>query len=194
MNPWLGKALVLVGIIGAAVIRAPHGRRSGNVTVVESRRNRADVTLLALMWVAMMILPIVSIVTPVLSFADYPLHVVPWFLGTVCLVFGLWLFYRSHTDLGTNWSISLQLREGHKLVTNGVYEHVRHPMYTAIFLNAIAQALLLSNWLAGPSCLVVFLLMLTFRLGPEEQMMRDRFGDDYVAYMGRTKRLIAGVW
>ena len=67
-------------------------------------------------------------------------------------------------------------------------------MYTAIFLTAAAQALLLPNWLAGPSCLVAFLLMLTFRLGLEEQMMRDRFGDDYVAYMGRTKRLIAGVW
>jgi protein-S-isoprenylcysteine O-methyltransferase Ste14 len=194
MNPWFGKALVLVGIIGTVVIRAPHGRRSSKVRVLESRRNRSEVTLLALMWIAMMILPLVSIVTPVLSFADYPLHVVPLFLGIVCLVFGLWLFYRAHLDLGTNWSLSLELREGHKLVTDGVYEHIRHPMYTAILLNAAAQALLLPNWFAGPSCLVAFLLMLTFRLGPEEQMMRDRFGDDYVAYMGRTKRLIAGVW
>jgi len=194
MNPWFGKALVLVGIIATAAIRAPHGRRSGKVTVVESRKSRAEVTLLALMWIAVMILPLVSIVTPVLSFADYPLHVVPWFLGTVCLAFGLWLFYRSHADLGTNWSLSLEIREGHKLVTNGVYEHIRHPMYTAIILNAVAQALLLPNWLAGPSCLVAFLLMLTFRLGREEQMMRERFGDDYVAYAARTKRLIARVW
>jgi protein-S-isoprenylcysteine O-methyltransferase Ste14 len=194
MNPWFGKALVLVGIIATAAIRAPHGRRSGKVTVVESRKSRAEVTLLALMWIAVMILPLVSIVTPVLSFADYPLRVVPWFLGTVCLGFGLWLFYRSHADLGTNWSLSLEIREGHKLVTNGVYEHIRHPMYTAILLNAVAQALLLPNWLAGPSCLVAFLLMLTFRLGREEQMMRERFGDDYVAYAARTKRLIARVW
>ena len=194
MNPWLGKALVLVGIIATAVIRAPHGRRSGNVKVLESRRSRSEVFLLALMWIAMMILPLVSIVTPLLSFADYPLRVVPFLFGTACLVLGLWLFYRAHADLGTNWSISLELREGHKLVTNGVYEHLRHPMYTAIFLIAIAQALLLPNWLAGPSCLVAFLLMLTFRLGPEEQMMRDRFGDDYVAYSRRTKRLVAGVW
>jgi protein-S-isoprenylcysteine O-methyltransferase Ste14 len=141
-----------------------------------------------------MILPLVSIATPVLSFADYPLHVLPWFLGTLCLVVGLWFFYRSHADLGTNWSISLEVRDGHTLVTNGVYQHIRHPMYTAIFLIAVAQALLLPNWLAGPACLVAFLLMLTFRIGPEEQMMRDRFGDDYVAYAGRTKRLIRGVW
>jgi protein-S-isoprenylcysteine O-methyltransferase Ste14 len=194
MNPWLGKALVLLGIIVTVVIRAPHGRRSGKVKVLESRRSRSEVTLLALMWIAMMILPIVSIVTPLLSFADYPLRVVPFLLGTVCLVFGLWLFYRAHADLGTNWSVSLELREDHRLVTDGVYRHIRHPMYTAILLTAVAQALLLPNWLAGPSCLVAFLLMLAFRLGPEEQMMRDKFGDDYLAYVRRTKRLVAGVW
>ena len=151
-------------------------------------------TLLALMWIAMMILPILSIVTPLLSFADYPLRVVPFLLGAVCLAFGLWLFYRAHADLGTNWSVSLELREDHRLVTDGVYQHIRHPMYTAILLTAVAQALLLPNWLAGPSCLIAFLLMLAFRLGPEERMMRDRFGDDYVAYARRTKRLVAGVW
>ncbi len=194
MNPWFGRALVLAGIIGTAAIRAPHGRRSGKVMVVESRRSRAEVVLLALMWIAMMILPLVSIVTPVLSFADYPLHVVPWLLGTVCLIAGLWVFYRSHADLGTNWSVSLELREGHKLVTSGVYEHIRHPMYTGILLIAVAQALLLPNWLAGPSCLAAFLLMLTFRLGPEERMMRDRFGDAYVSYARRTRRLVPGIW
>src|SRR4051794_24684921 len=103
MNPWLGKALVLVGIIGTAVIRAPHGRRCGKVRVVESRRNRLEIILLALMWIGMMILPLVSIVTPFVSFADYPLHAFPLFVGAVCLIFGLWLFYRAHTDLGTNW-------------------------------------------------------------------------------------------
>jgi protein-S-isoprenylcysteine O-methyltransferase Ste14 len=194
MNPWLGNALVLVGIIGTAVIRAPHGRRCGKVRVVESRRNRLEIILLALMWIGMMILPLVSIVTPFVSFADYPLHAFPFFVGAVCLIFGLWLFYRAHTDLGTNWSISLELREAHQLVTGGVYERVRHPMYTAILSLALAQALLLPNWLAGPSCLLAFLLMLTLRLGREEDMMRDKFGDTYVAYVGKTKRLISGIW
>jgi hypothetical protein len=33
------------------------------------------------------------------------------------LVIGLWLFYRSHADLGTNWSITLEVREQHRLIT-----------------------------------------------------------------------------
>ena len=194
MNPWFGKTVFLAGLICVAIIRAPHGRRSGNVKVVESRKGRLEIALLALVWVAMVILPLISIASPLLSFADYPLTALRFCLGIVCLAPGLWLFYRSHADLGTNWSVSLELREEHKLVTHGVYRHIRHPMYTAIFLQAIAQAFLLPNWVAGPSCLLAFLLMLALRLGPEERMMLEAFGDDYAAYIGRTKRLIPNVW
>jgi protein-S-isoprenylcysteine O-methyltransferase Ste14 len=37
-------------------------------------------------------------------------------------------------------------------------------------------------------------LLFTFRLGPEERMMREEFGKDYEAYIGRTKRLVPGIW
>jgi protein-S-isoprenylcysteine O-methyltransferase Ste14 len=194
MSPWFGKALVLVGIVAALIIRAPHGLRSGKVKVAESRRGRGDATLLALMWFTMMALPLVYIATPALDVADYPLLPLAFSFGTICLFIGLWFLYRAHADLGTNWSMSLELREGHRLVTHGVYEHIRHPMYAALLLQAVAQALLLPNWVAGPWCLVVLLVLVTFRLGPEEQMMREKFGKDYVAYMARTKRLITGIW
>jgi len=67
-------------------------------------------------------------------------------------------------------------------------------MYTANFLQAIAQVLLLSNWIAGPSCFVAFFLLFTLRLGGEEQMMSEKFGEDYALYKSRTKRLIPFLW
>jgi protein-S-isoprenylcysteine O-methyltransferase Ste14 len=194
VNPWFGKAAFLAGLVAVVVIRAPHGRQSGKVKVVESRRGGLEVTLLAFMWVAMVVLPLIAIATPLLSFADYGLTPLAFSVGMVCLVPGLWLFYRAHADLGTNWSVSLELREKHKLVTQGVYRRIRHPMYTAILLQATAQALLLPNWVAGPACLLAFLLMLALRLGPEERMMLDAFAVDYATYIGRTKRLIPNVW
>jgi protein-S-isoprenylcysteine O-methyltransferase Ste14 len=194
MNPWFGKAMFLVGIASTIIIRAPHGGRSRKVAVVESRKSPLDIALLALMWIAGMILPLVAIFTPLLSFADYPLHPIAFAIGTVVLCLGMWLFYRSHADLGENWSVSLEIRENHQLVTSGVYRLMRHPMYTAIFLTALAQALLLSNWLAGPSCLLAFLVMLAVRLGREETMMLNKFGEAYGEYMKRTKRLIPHLW
>jgi protein-S-isoprenylcysteine O-methyltransferase Ste14 len=191
---WSGQAAFIIGAIAMMIIRAPHGRRSGTIQIAESRKSRQEVVLLALMWIATLILPMISITTPFLSFADYPPRPVALVPGIACLAAGLWLFYRSHADLGDNWSITLELRTEHRLVTRGVYRRIRHPMYAAIFLQAIAQALLLPNWLAGPACLIAFCVMCALRIGPEERMMMEKFGRDYAAYVRRTRRLIPNVW
>ena len=92
-----------------------------------------EIVLLTIAWIAFF-LPLIWIATPVFAFADYPLHPIPLVIGVLCLVLGLWLFHRSHADLGTNWSITLEVRENHQLVTDGVYRWVRHPMYLALLI------------------------------------------------------------
>src|SRR5437763_15865363 len=109
MNPWFAKAVVLLASIVMVVIRAPHGQRSRAGPGVKSRRGRLEIVLLTIAWVAFF-LPVIWIATPVFAFADYPLHPIPLLAGAVCLVLGLWLFRRSHADLGTNWSITLEVR------------------------------------------------------------------------------------
>ena len=118
----------------------------------------------------------------------------PLVAGTVCLLLGLWLFYRSHADLGTNWSVTLEVRERHRLVTQGIYRRIRHPMYTALLLYSVGQALALPNYIAGPSYGVAMVLLVALRIGPEERMMLEEFGEDYQEYMALTKRLVAGIW
>jgi protein-S-isoprenylcysteine O-methyltransferase Ste14 len=112
----------------------------------------------------------------------------------MCSVVGLWLFYRSHADLGTNWSITLEVREQHRLITQGVYRRIRHPMYSALVLYSVGQALVIPNWVAGPSNVVAFAILVSLRVHAEEQMMSEAFGDEYAAYAARTKRLVPGVW
>lgn len=194
MNPWIGKALVLVGMMITVAIRAPFDSKSNKVRVVDSRKGTREIILLSLMSIGVFLLPVLSIATSWLSFADYPLHPMALAIGCFCLGLNFWLFYRSHADLGTNWSMTLELRENHRLVDQGVYRKVRHPMYAAIYLYALAQAFLLPNWIAGPASLIAFTFMFGLRLSAEEQMMIDRFGEGYRAYALRTKRLIPGVW
>jgi protein-S-isoprenylcysteine O-methyltransferase Ste14 len=193
MNPWFAKAVTLLASIVMVVIRAPHGHRSSKVPVVRSRRGPREIGLLVIAWVAFF-LPLIWIATPAFAFADYPLRPVPLVAGAACLAVGLWLFHRSHADLGTNWSITLEVREKHRLVTAGVYRRVRHPMYLALFIYSAGQALALPNWLAGPSYGVAMVLLFAFRVGPEERMMLEEFGKDYEAYRTTTKRVIPGVW
>jgi protein-S-isoprenylcysteine O-methyltransferase Ste14 len=191
----LGQATFIVGFIAMMIIRAPYGRRSRTIPVAESRKGTRETALLAFTTIVIVILPVGSIVTPFLEFADYSLHPAAFWLGVLCELAGLWLFFRSHADLGSNWSMTLELRGEHTLVTDGVYRRIRHPMYAAMFLLFVAQALLLPNWLAGPvSAALTLLATLAIRLGPEEQMMLARFGEEYARYQQRTKRIVPGVW
>jgi protein-S-isoprenylcysteine O-methyltransferase Ste14 len=193
MSPWFAKAIILASSIGMVAIRAPHGQRSRGVKVIRSRKGRLETALLTLAWLAFF-LPLVWVATPVFAFAKYPLRPVPLFAGSLCLAAGLGLFARSHADLGTNWSITLEVREEHQLVTQGIYRHVRHPMYLALLLYSLGQALVVPNWIVGASYGVAMALLFALRVSPEERMMLDEFGQDYEAYMRRTKRLIPGLW
>ncbi len=58
----------------------------------------------------------------ILAFADYPLYSGMYATGFMMLIAGLWLLKRSHEDLDTNSSVSLELKENHKRVENGVYQ------------------------------------------------------------------------
>lgn len=160
---------------------------------MKHRKGVVEGVLLTLAWLAFL-LPLLWVVTSVLSFADYPLHPAPYGAGALLLVAGLWLFHRSHADLGSNWSITLELRENHSVVTHGVYRKIRHPMYLGLLLYGTGQALAVSNWLAGPSYLAAMILVILFRIGFEERMMRDHFGGEYEAYAARTQRLVPGLW
>src|SRR5258706_10421407 len=127
MSPSYGKAIIVASSIVMIIIRAPHGQRSRGVRVARSRRGALETVLLILAWLAFFA-PLVWAASPAFAFADYSLHPVALLAGVVCLAAGLWLFARSHADLGTNWSITLEIREKHQLVTKGIYRNLRHPM------------------------------------------------------------------
>jgi protein-S-isoprenylcysteine O-methyltransferase Ste14 len=175
-------------------IRVPHERRRRRVRVVDDRVDGRERALLGLALIGMVVLPLVCALTPWLDGADY--QITPETgrraggVGTAVLALALWLFWRSHVDLGQNWSPSLQIRDKHELVAGGVYSRIRHPMYASQWLWGVAQGLLLQNWIAGPSTLALFSPLYFSRVQREERMMLDRFGDAYGAYMDRTGRVV----
>lgn len=193
MDVWYPKSVVLLASIILVAVRAPHGQRSRAVSVLKDCRGRLETGLLILAWLGFLV-PLLWVATDLFQFADYTPSWLLLAAGSLLILFGLWLFQRSHADLGTNWSVTLQLRENHRLVTEGIYRRIRHPMYSSFFLYSIGQLVAVPNWLVGPTYLAAFGLLYVFRVAAEERMMLDQFGDEYRAYMVRTKRLIPGVW
>jgi len=194
MTPFIAKLVWVAGIIGWYVIRYPHQRRSRKTPIASRRERVREGILLATSFTGLFILPLIYVTTGKPQVADYPFHPLLAWLGTATFAMALIGFYRTHRDLGRFWSVTLEIRQTHELVTTGVYRHVRHPMYAAFFLWAIAQALLLPNWIAGPAGLAGFGTLFGLRVRREERMMEAAFGDAYRAYAARTWRVIPGVF
>ena len=188
INGW-GSLVWLASMILMTVIRAPFAKQTAGNTIVETRAITIERVLLGLVAVGGTFLPILHLAIGFLSFANYSPPIWASILGVVVLVPGFWLFWRSHADLGRNWSVTTELREDHDLTTGGVYARVRHPMYTSIWILFAAQPLLVHNWIAGWSGLLAFALLYVVRVPYEEAMMRDRFGTLYEEYCSRTGRL-----
>jgi protein-S-isoprenylcysteine O-methyltransferase Ste14 len=193
MNPVWAKVAVVSASVVMIAIRAPHGSRSRKEKVARAAKGRRETIALTFAWFGFFT-PFVWVASSLLEFADYELAPAAFVTGVFGLTGGLLLFHLSHAALGTNWSITLEVRENHRLVTNGVYRRVRHPMYTALFLYSIGQALALPNWIAGPSYLVSFGALFALRYAAEERMMAETFGKEWEAYRAKTKALIPGVW
>jgi protein-S-isoprenylcysteine O-methyltransferase Ste14 len=194
MTPLVAKIILVVGAVAWFVIRWPHQRRSWKTATAENKRDIREKILLLCSFTGLGIIPFINVVSGFPRFAAYPFQPMLAWLGAITFAVSLWLFYRVHRELGRNWSDSLELREQHTLVTHGLYSRVRHPMYSAFFLWAGAQLLLLPNWIAGPAGLVGFGILFFGRVGREESMMLETFGEAYRDYQRRTARLVPWIY
>ncbi len=180
--------------IGWYLIRHKYARRSRREKVVRSARGPLETALLLISLSGLGLVPLVYVATGMPRFAAYGFHPALAWLGSLFAIAALGMFHLTHSALGRNWSVSLDVRENHKLVTEGIYRRVRHPMYSAFWLWAIAQAFLLPNWVAGFAGLAGFGILFFGRVAREERMMLQTFGGSYREYMARTGRVFPWIF
>lgn len=184
------ESIYLTFLAVAMVIRFTHTHRAAREWKMESS---VDSLLLFFMGAAMFVLPLAYIFTSQLDFATYSLPPCTACLGAGVFTVALWLFWRSHANLGSNWSPKVTIREKHTLVTTGVYGRIRHPMYAAHLWWGVAQLLLLPNYIAGPAMLVALAFFLPYRIPREEKALLKEFGPEYEDYMKKTGRVFPKV-
>jgi len=183
------EIIFLIGLVIGSVIRKVYTAKSRGIKTTNNCSSVLDILLVLVAGIGMVV-PLLYLFTPWLDFANYNL---PWpsgWVGTAAFAGAIFMLWRSHADLGLNWTARLKVARQHSLVTNGVYRRIRHPMYTAHLLWAIAQGLLLANWFAGWAFLVLSIPLYIMRIPKEEQMMLEHFGEQYRSYIDRTGRLI----
>jgi protein-S-isoprenylcysteine O-methyltransferase Ste14 len=183
---WVYFVLLIV----ICVVRRAHERKAGRHSRLRGTP-LVEAVLMILWGAAAGVLPLFYIFGSWLNFADFPFTIPSafGFVGIVLFLISIWILHRSHADLGKLWSPTVEPEADHRLVINGVYKRIRHPMYTAHVLWSIAQALLLPSLIAGPLALVLILAVIHLRIPREEQAMLEKFGDTYSQYMKMTGRI-----
>ena len=188
------KIIWLMFIVGWGIIRYRPNIKSRKVAKTVVSRTLKERFSMVISATGLGYIPLIWIFTDFLDGFDYNSNIVLLVIGTILLLLSLRLFRLTHKALGKMWSHSLDLREDHKLVTSGIYEKIRHPMYTAFWVWAIGAAFLLPNWIAGISGMIGFGTLFFLRVGQEEEMMRAEFGQEYDEYIKRTSKVFPGIY
>jgi protein-S-isoprenylcysteine O-methyltransferase Ste14 len=194
MTASVAKLVFVLAVLVFAAIRFPREWTGRKVAVAKTYYGwREWFRVSASTW-GLAIIPLIDATTRLLRDADLSFR--PWlaWIGAAVFAVALLIFWSAHRELGRNFSPSLVVRQEHTLVTGGLYRYVRHPMYTAFWLWVIAQALLLQNWIVAIGGFCGWGILFFDRIGQEEAMMRDTFGEQYDAFARRTKRLVPWIY
>jgi protein-S-isoprenylcysteine O-methyltransferase Ste14 len=113
----------------------------------------------------------------------------PFWLGAIVMVAGLLFAVWAREHLGSNWSSSVTIKQGHELITTGPYRVVRHPIYTGILAGLLGTAIALSQ-VRGFIAFALIFIVLWLKLRMEEQWMRSQFGETYTTYAHQTAALL----
>jgi len=184
------RASLCILIVAFLMIRAPSVMRASRTKKVEDKKPTRERFLVALNFVGMLGVPLIYIFTPWLDFFSLSFFEFIRYLGIAFFVTGLILLIWIHKALGEHWSMMLKLSDEHKLISSGPYSRVRHPMYTFFYIMVISTALISANLFVGVFGILTWTILYIVRVGDEESMLLEQFGEEYQQYMDRTGRLL----
>lgn len=116
------------------------------------------------------------------------------YMGLALFVSGVALRAWAFIYLGRFFSIFLTIQKGHRLVTDNIYKHVRHPSYTGLLVRSLGVALVFRS-IVGLFAWLMLLIFILVRIGREEKVLTTEFGAEWEAYKRRTpSRLVPGVY
>jgi protein-S-isoprenylcysteine O-methyltransferase Ste14 len=116
------------------------------------------------------------------------------YLGLVLYIAGIALRIAVINYLGKYFTLDLTIKQDHKLITDGYYKVIRHPVYTAVLMTFLGFGLFLNNWISLAFAFLPVFVALIIRMKTEEAALVENFGDEYRNYQKRTKRLIPFIY
>lgn len=109
--------------------------------------------------------------------------------GSTILLLGGIILLISRLQLGKYGGPRIVIETNHKLVTNGIYRFIRHPMYLGFLILFFGYSLSMGSIFMTVVISLAFFLIFKNRIDIEERLLLSEFGEEYADYMERTNRL-----
>lgn len=109
---------------------------------------------------------------------------------------GVFVVIKAKTDLGKYHTWAGYHKKGTKIITDGVYAYVRHPLYSGIFVfifGVILTMVLHLEWLlriGGIFLLIIGMAFLVNSAKKEEEILEKEFGGQYLKYKERVHAFV----
>jgi protein-S-isoprenylcysteine O-methyltransferase Ste14 len=116
------------------------------------------------------------------------------YLGIAFIIAGFVFRQMAIKTLEQYFSVNLRIVQGHEIIKTGMYGYIRHPSYTGTLISFLGLGLGLASWLSIVVVFVPILIVHLHRMNIEEKMLVAHFGNDYIEYMSKTKRLIPKIY
>ena len=185
----LFKLLYCIFLFIYGLIRFIFAKGIKNIKIKKSKDDIFEKIKDFIAFLGMAFIPLISIFTPFLNNFEIKIPLLIIFFSIIGIALDLYFFYLIHKQLGINWSPILEIKENQKLIKDGVYKYIRHPMYTQLLLWNILQGILLCNYFVEFFGILTMVIFYFSRINSEEELMIEEFGEEYIKYMENTGRL-----
>lgn len=108
----------------------------------------------------------------------------------VCQIFGLIICFWSILVMKIgNFNVQPEVKRNAVFVSSGPYHLIRNPMYAGLIV-FFGAGVLNSFQMMKFLVFLILLLVFIFKISLEEQFLEEQFGENYIAYKKKTKRLV----
>lgn len=152
---------------------------------------REIASLILLTAFTMVAMPALDLTTIWLDFADTTFNHWVAYGGIAMGLAAIALLWRTQYD----WlQFFREDGQSHSFIRRGIYHFIRHPFYAVLLLLAVAQTLMLQNWIAGSAAIATFLIVYLARMPVDEQRAMEFYGHSYLDYMDSTNSLLPRIF
>lgn len=187
------KLVAAASLIGLRVYWILAEQRAyANLPPTTTRRNRFIHMLRMIEVLFYILIAIYLFGAPILTFTP---SVVSYLFGFAMLYCGIWVAVSGRRALGDNWThmIDYQVKSKQELVTHGIFQYIRHPMYTGFIAIFTGMFIVFASWLWIPILLVTTAYIYS-QAKKEEYLLARHFGKTYLRYLHTSKMFIPYLW